>query len=115
MAHYSRRLFARYIAELQSGDLIDISATASPYWSVVDRIGDCDDDEDADEHCDGDCLGVVFHVDEGDVAGWHITRDEVGVYARFQADVDQAVIDAENDTHAAAAAARGTALAEVGQ
>jgi hypothetical protein len=81
MAHYSRRLFVHHIAELEPGDLIDISATADPYWSVVDRIGDCEEDEYADESCEGDCRGVIFHVDEGDVAAWHVTREEGGVYA----------------------------------
>lgn len=115
MAHYSRRTYVHHIAELEPGDLIDISVTASPYWSVVDRIGECDDDEYADEKCDGDCLGVLFHVDEGDVAGWHITRDEAGVYARFQAEASQDVIDAENEAHAAAAAARAQTFAEAAQ
>jgi hypothetical protein len=110
MAHYSRRTYIRDIADLQPGDLIDISVTANPYWSVVDHIGDCEDDEYADEKCDGDCLGVIFHVDEGDVAGWHIAPDE-SVPARLTADVDQDVIDTENEAHAAAAAARSAQFA----
>ena len=114
MAHYSRRTYVREIADLRSGDLIDISVTANPYWSVVDHIGACDDDEYADEHCDGDCIGVIFHVDEGDVAGWHITRAE-SVYARLAADVDQDAVDAENEAHAAAAAARAAQFEVVGE
>jgi hypothetical protein len=113
MAHYSRRTYVHDFAELQPGDLVDISATAHPYWSVVDSIGGCEEDEYADEHCDGDCLGVIFHVDEGDVAGWHITRDE-SVYARLVADTDQDVIDAANEAHAAASAARAAQFEVVG-
>ena len=113
MAHYSRRTYIHDIADLQPGDLIDISVTANPYWSVVDRIGDCEDDEDADEHCDGDCVGVIFHVDEGDVAGWHIAPGE-SVPARLAAEADQDVIDAENETHAAASAARAAQFEVVG-
>lgn len=112
MAHYSRRTLVPHFSGLERGDLIDISVTASPYWSVVDRIGVCDEDADGEETCEGDCLGVVFHVDEGDVAAWHIQKGEGGVYARLRAEVDQDVIDAENETHAAAAAARGEAFAE---
>ncbi len=111
MAHYSRRTFVHHIAELEPGDLIDISVTANPYWSVVDHIGECDEDEYADEKCDGDCVGVIFHVDEGDTAGWHIALDE-SVPARLVAEVGQDVIDAENETHAAAAAARAKTFAE---
>lgn len=114
MTHYSRRTYVFDFAELQPGDLIDISATANPYWSVVERTGGCEEDEYADEHCDGDCLGVIFHVDEGDVAGWHITRAE-SVYARLVADVDQDVIDAQNEAHAAASAARAAQFEVVGE
>lgn len=106
MAHYSRRTYIHHIAQLEPGDLIDISVNAAPYWSVVDRIGACDEAENRGEVCDSDCLGVIFHVDEGIFAGWHITRDEGGVYARLLAEVDQDVIDAENEAHAAAAVAR---------
>jgi hypothetical protein len=111
MTHYSRRTYVRDIADLQPGDLIDISVTDRPYWSVVERIGACEEDEYADEHCDGDCDGVIFHVDEGDVAGWHIALHE-SVPARLVADVDQDDIDAENETHAAASAARFEVVGE---
>src|SRR4051794_29367712 len=103
MTHYSRRTYIHHIAALEPGDLVDISVTATPYWSVVDHLGGCDEDENGDEVCDGDCRGVVFHVDEGDVAGWHITKDEGGVYARLLADATQDDVDAENEAHAAAA------------
>jgi hypothetical protein len=114
MTHYSRRTYVRDFTDLQQGDLVDISVTENPYWSVVERIGDCEEDEYADEHCDGDCLGVIFHVDEGDVAGWHIARDE-SIPARLVADADQDVIDAQNETHAAAAAARAAQFEAAGK
>jgi hypothetical protein len=114
MARYSQRTYVREIADLQPGDLVGICVTANPYWSVVDRVGDCVDDEYADEHCDSDCVGVIFHVDEGDVAGWHIAPDE-SVPARLVADVDHDVIDAENETHAAASAARAARFEVVGE
>lgn len=48
MTHYSRRTYVFDFTDLQPGDLIDISATAYPYWSVVERIGGCEEDEYAD-------------------------------------------------------------------
>ena len=56
MAHHSRRMFFQDTAELDPGDLIDISAPA-----------------------------------------------EGGVYALLQAEITHKTVDADNDTHAAAA------------
>src|SRR3954471_21518709 len=102
--HYSRRTYIHDIAQLEPGDLVDISVTATPYWSVVDHVGACDEDEAGDDVCDGDCIAVIFHVDEGNIAGWHIARDE-RVPARLLADATQDDVDADNDAHAAAAVA----------
>jgi hypothetical protein len=113
MAHYSRRTYISHPTELEPGDLIDISVTALPYWSVVDHVGVCDDDEYA-EDCDGDCRGVIFHVDEGETTAYHVPAGE-HLFARFLAETDQAAIDAQNEAHTEAAAARAAQLEVVGE
>lgn len=106
MTLYSRRTRILDIAtDLQPGDLVDISVTDLPCWALVDRIGNCDEDPYGEDACEGDCDGVIFHVDEDVVTGWHAPRTEY-VFARLRADADQATIDAENDAHAEHAAAR---------
>jgi hypothetical protein len=113
MAHYSRRTYIPYPTDLEPGDLVDISANGLPYWSVVDHIGVCDDDEYPDD-CEGDCRGVIFHVDEGAITAYHVASGD-HVFARLRAEVTQDVIDAENETHDAAAAARATTFTEAAQ
>jgi hypothetical protein len=111
MAHYSRRTYVSHPTELEPGDLVDISVTGLPYWSVVDYVGVCTDDEYAD--CEGDCLGVIFHVDEGETTAYHVEADD-HLFARFLAEADQDVIDAQNEAHAAASAARAAQFQVVG-
>jgi hypothetical protein len=104
VSHYSRRTYIHHSAEFEPGDLVDISTSLTPYWAAVDRIGACADDEDGEDRCDGDCLGVVFFVDELD-APYHVGESDE-VYARLTAEATQDDVDAENKAHAAAAAAR---------
>jgi len=112
MTHYSRRTYIHHHAELQPGDLVDVSVTLDPYWATVDHLGECADDEDGDERCDGDCLGVIFFVDELD-APYHVL-DSDEVYARLRAEATQEDVDAENDEHGAASAARAAQFEVVG-
>ena len=76
----------------------------------MDHLGTCADDEDGDDRCEGDCLGVIFFVDDVDEP-YHVAESDE-VYARLRAEAGQDVIDAENEAHAAAAAARAQTFAE---
>ena len=110
MQHYSRRTRIHDAADLQTGDLIDISSTAMPSWARVEGIGHCTDDEDADDNnCpgDGSCDAVIFFADEDATAALHVTAFDL-IYGRLLAEVTDTDIEAANDAHAAAAAARFT-------
>src|SRR5690349_6115434 len=109
-----------YVNDLQVGDLLDISVTDMPCWAGVARVGTCDEDVDEsgelnDCEYDGNCAAVVWIRDDEnpDAEPWGAHLSSSSVRVRFCADATAAGIDAENDAHAAAAAARYNAGRDV--
>jgi hypothetical protein len=97
---YSRSIYIEHAADLQAGDLVDISTTFDPRWATVELVGICADDRAGNVDCDGNCRAVIFFVRGEGVPPWHV-GDSDEIYARLPADATQDDVDRENGAHCA--------------